>query len=131
MNDEPSKYNWDDSVDVKHIDLKDKTVTLSNGFVFTHKFWYEMFVNFWDKRVVGKTIVPTFYEYLFARGGSHQYSQLVKGKEHEGFLLGQMGKPLLDKKRAIEVGVILALMIGVVIAVVIAKSKGLIPGLGG
>ena len=131
MNDDPCNYEWDDSVDVKHIDLKNKLVTLSNGFVFSHKFWFESFVNFCDKLVVGKSIVPTFYEYLFARGGSHQYSQLVKGKEHEGFLLGQMGKPLLDKKRAIEVGVILALMIGVVIAFVIAKSQGLLPGLGG
>jgi hypothetical protein len=124
-------YNWDEDVDVKNINMKNGTVTLSNGYVFNHKIWYEHFVNFWDKRVVGRSIVPTFYEYLFARGGSHQYAQLVKGKQHQGFLEGQMGKPLMDKKHAIAVGTILALVIGGIIALVIAKNQGLLPFLGG
>jgi len=38
-----------------------------------------------------------------------------------------MGKPLLNAKKAIAVGTILALAIGGVIVVVIAKSQGLIP----
>lgn len=125
--DEIYKYEWNDDVEVKHIDMQNKTVTLSNGFVFNHKRWYERFVNFWDDRIVGKSIIPVFYEYLFGRGGTHQYAQLVKGKEHEGFLLGQMGKPLIDAKRAIAVGTILALAIGGVIVLVIAQSQGLLP----
>jgi hypothetical protein len=125
--DELLKYRWDENVEVQNINMQDKTVTLTNGFVFNHKKWYERFVNFWDARIVGKSIIPVFYEYLFARGGSHQYAQLVKGKQHEGFLLGQMGKPLLNAKKAIAVGTILALAIGGVIVVVIAKSQGLIP----
>ena len=126
-----NEFEWDDTVEVKSINMQKGTVELSNGFVFNHKNWYEQFVNFWDKRVVGKTIVPTFYEYLFAHGGSHQYSQLVTGKEHEGFLTGQMGKPMLNKKTAIAVGTILALAIGGVIVLVIAKNQGLLPFLGG
>lgn len=123
------KYIWDDTVQVVNIDMGTKKIKLSNGYVCDHKRWYELFVNFWDKKIVGTSIIPVFYEYLFARGGSHQYAQLVKGKTHEGFLLGQMGKPLIDAKRAIAVGTILALAIGIVIVLVIAKSQGLIPGM--
>jgi len=129
MDDELDDYVWDDKVQVTDIDMKNKRVLLSNGYVFNHKRWYELFVNFWDKKIVGTSIVPVFYEYLFARGGSHQYAQLVKGKAHEGFLLGQMGKPLLDTRKAIAVGAIIALVVGVVIALVIAKNQGLIPGM--
>lgn len=118
---------WDDEVKVVNIDMKNQRVTLSNGYSFNHKRWYELFVNFWEPRIIGKSIVPVFYEYLFGRGGSHQYAQLVKGKEHEGFLLGQMGKPLLDARKAIAVGSILALMVGIVIVLVIAKNQGLLP----
>jgi len=126
-----NEYDWNEHVDVESINMQNGTVKLSNGYMFDHKTWFEHFVNFWDKRVVGKTIVPTFYEYLFASGGSHQYSQLVTGKEHEGFLTGQMGKPLDKKKAAIAVGAILALAIGGVIVLVIAKNQGLLPFLGG
>jgi hypothetical protein len=123
---DPTDYVWDDEVKITDIDMQKKVISLSNGFVFNHKRWWELFVNFWDKRIVGKSIIPVFYEYLFARGGTHQYAQLVKGKEHEGFLLGQMGKPLLDTRKAIAVGTILVLMIGGVVAVVILRNQGII-----
>jgi len=129
MDDDIDDYKWDEDVQIEKIDMDNKKVTLSNGFVFNHKRWYEIFVNFWDKKIIGTSIVPIFYEYLFARGGSHQYSQLVKGKTHEGFLLGQMGKPLLDTRKALAVGAIIVLIIGIVIALVIAKNQGLLPGM--
>ena len=71
------EFNWDEDVQVTSINTKEGVVVLSNGVRLSHKLWYETFVNFWDRRIVGKAIIPIFYEYLFARGGSNQYLQLV------------------------------------------------------
>lgn len=121
--------DWSD-VDVEQIDMDKKKVIMSNGYVFNHKTWYELFVNFWDNRIVGKTIAPIFYEYLFAKGGSNAHEQLMKGMKHEGFLQGIMDKPLLSK-RALEVGAIATIAIILLIVVVVLNQQGLIPGFGG
>jgi len=118
------------SVEVEQIDMDKKEVTLSNKFKFNHKTWYELFVNFWDNRIVGKPIAPIFYEYLFAKGGSNAHEQLMKGMKHEGFLLGSMDKPILSK-RALEVGAIATIAIILLIVVVVLNQQGMIPGFGG
>jgi len=115
------------TVTVKSINMKDKTVVLSNGFTFNHKQWYELFVNFWDNKIKGKTIVPIFYEYLFAKGGSNAHEQLMKGMKHEGYLLGSMNKPLLSK-RAIAIGAVVTLTFVGLIAIVVLKQQGMLPG---
>jgi hypothetical protein len=120
--------DWSE-VKVKEINTNTGKVLLSNGFQFTHKEWYEYFVNFWDNKIRGKAIVPIFYEYLFAKGGSNAHEQLMKGQKHEGFLLGSMDKTLTPAQKW-AIGSVVTIIFVIIIAFVILKQQGLLPGFG-
>lgn len=124
-----SDDSWVD-VKVDKIDMKHKKVTLTNGYVFGHKEWYEHFVNFWDDKIKGTAIVPIFYEYLFAKGGSNAHEQLMKGQKHEGFLLGSMDKALTTGQK-IAIGTVVTLIFVGLIVLVVLNQQGMIPGFGG
>lgn len=117
--------DWSD-VKVDHIDTQQKKVKLSNGYVFSHKEWYEHFVNFWDNKIKGKAIVPIFYEYLFAKGGSNAHEQLMKGEKHEGFLMGSMDKTLSSAQKW-AIGSVVTIIMVVLIVLVVLNQQGMIP----
>jgi len=118
-------------VHVTKIDMEGKPpcVTLSNEYTFTHKEWFECFVNFWDNRIIGKSIVPIFYEYLFAKGGSNAHEQLMKGQKHEGFMLGSMDKIQLSKGTKIAIGAVLSIIMIMLLVFIVLKNQGMLPGL--
>lgn len=120
--------DWSDvKVESINMNAKPPSVCLSNGYKFTHRMWYEHFVNFWDHRIVGKAIVPIFYEYLFAKGGSNAHEQLMKGMRHEGFLLGSMNKTLTPKQTIALVTIVTMIIVGMIVFIVL-KNQGMLPG---
>ncbi|MBS3749749.1 MAG: hypothetical protein KGY67_08650 [Candidatus Thermoplasmatota archaeon] len=126
--------DWTD-VSVKHIDFNKKnpsksTVEMTNGYTFSHKEWYEHFVNFWDHRIVGKAIVPIFYEYLFSKGGSNAYDQLAAGMEHQGFIRGALDQKLTSAQKWAIGGVVTIIFVMLIVFVVL-NQQGMIPSFGG
>jgi len=110
------------------IDVNKQEVTLDDKTtVVDHKKFMNRSVEFWDKRIVGKTIIPIFYEYLFGKGGSNALELLMKGKEHEGYLMGSMDKMLTPRQRIALITIFIAAII-IIIIFVMVKNTGLIPG---
>jgi len=113
---------------VKEINVEEQNVTFEdNDTVLTHKLFMDAFLQFWDKLIIGKSIVPIFYEYLFGKGGSNALELLMKGKEHEGYLMGSMDKMLTPRQRIALITIFIAAII-IIIIFVMVKNTGLIPG---
>jgi len=111
------------------IDVENQQVTLDDDTtVVNHKKFMNRSVEFWDKRIVGKTIIPIFYEYLFGKGGSNALELLMKGMKHEGYLLGSMDKWLTHGQKIALATVVIIIFVAIVVFIIL-RSQGLIPGM--
>jgi len=113
--------------DIQSINIVDKTVTLTNGFVLDFDMFMETYRSFWKQRIAGETLVPSSIEHFMRRTSGKNLSALMKGKKMEGYMEGSMDK-YLTKGQKIAIGSIAAIIMVALIAVIALKNQGMLPG---
>jgi|SRR6056297_1435872 len=117
-------------VEIKHIDRDNNIVYFTDGTHITHKDYVKRFRQFLKQRIAGETLVPADMEQFMRRSSSKSLSLLLKTKKEEGFLEGSSDK-MLTSGQKIAIGTIIVLSFVGVIILIMLKSQGLLPGLGG
>ena len=113
--------------DIQSINIIDRTVTLTNGFIIDFDIFMETYRGFWKQRIAGETLVPSAIEHFMRRTSGKNLSALMKGKKMEGYMEGSMDK-LLTPGQKIAIGTIITLSFVGLIILIALKNQGMLPG---
>jgi len=114
-------------LDIKHINIQQKLVTLTDNRVINFKNFMDQSRWFWQYRIAGETLVPSSIEHFMRRTSGKNLEALMKGKKMEGYMEGSMDK-MLTKGQKIAIGAIVTLSFVGLIILIALKNQGLIPG---
>jgi len=114
-------------LDIKHINVQQKLVTLTDNRVIDFKNFMDQSRWFWQYRIAGETLVPSSIEHFMRRTSGKNLEALMKGKKMEGYMEGSMDK-MLTRGQKIAIGAIVTLSFVGLIILIALKNQGLIPG---
>ena len=114
-------------VDITRIDKNAKTVHFDDNTNVTFKGFIDKFRVFMKGRIAGESLYPADMERFMRRTSGKNLSLLMKGKKMEGYMEGVSDK-LLTKGQKIAIGTVVIVVMVAVMAFVILKSQGMLPG---
>lgn len=114
-------------VDIEGIDEENKRVFFDDGYSIDFKGFIDSFRVFLRGRIAGETLYPADMERFMRRTSGKNLSQLMKGKKMEGYMEGSSDQ-MLTRGQKIAIGTVVTVIMVALIAFVILRNQGIIPG---
>lgn len=84
-----------------------------------------MYVNYFNKRIAGETVMPADFERFISRSSSRNLKQLLDAKKDEGYQEGSMDTELFSpKQKKIAIISIVIVAFIVMLIIYVARSMG-------
>lgn len=102
--------------DITSVNKAEKSVTFEGGDIINLKDFHNKFVEHFDNRIAGETILPAHMERFMRRSSSKNLKQLVDGKKAEGYMEGALDKTLTQRQKIAIMTVFIVVVMVIIIA---------------
>ena len=108
---------------VKHINKENRFVIFDDDEKLTVERYRDAFVDYFDKRRAGETLLPSDMERFMNRSSAKNLKQLLDVKKAEGVIEGSMGKKLSPGAKIALMSIVIIVIV-VLVLLYMAKSFG-------